>query len=263
MTIISIAILALIYIVYNTRMTNSEHFSDKDDFGFIILRHVNSSTTNKYWIKNYNCIRKYYPKTKILIIDDNSNYEYIKNTQTLSNVQVLDSEFKARGELLPYYYFLTLKPFKKAVIIHDSVFFNKYMDFSHVKHYQLLWTFQHDWDNSVEELNILHTYKDPELIQYYNDKSKWLGCFGGMSVITHDCISKLDAKYKLNKLIPLIDSRAKRMCFERIIACMLQKEFGANVSLLGNIFDYCPWGITLDNMNTMKHLPLIKVWTGR
>ena len=41
--------------------------------GFIILRHVNSELTNKYWVNCYNCIRRHYPENKILIIDDNSN----------------------------------------------------------------------------------------------------------------------------------------------------------------------------------------------
>ena len=42
-----------------------------DTLGFIILRNVNSELTNKYWIHCYNCIRKYYPENKIIIIDDN------------------------------------------------------------------------------------------------------------------------------------------------------------------------------------------------
>ena len=46
--------------------------------GFIILRHVNNVQTNNYWNHCYNCIRKYYPEFLILIIDDNSNNEYIK-----------------------------------------------------------------------------------------------------------------------------------------------------------------------------------------
>ena len=47
------------------------------DIGFIILRYVNSELTNKYWINCYNSIRKYYPENTILIIDDNSDYQYI------------------------------------------------------------------------------------------------------------------------------------------------------------------------------------------
>ena len=96
--------------------------------GFIILRHVNNTHTNQYWIYSYNCIRILYPENDILIIDDNSNYEYITNI-TLYKTTIINSEFPKRGELLPYYYYLNNKLFDIAVIIHDSVFITKKIDF--------------------------------------------------------------------------------------------------------------------------------------
>ena len=45
------------------------------EVGFIILRYVINELTNKYWIKCVDSIRQYYPENKILIIDDNSNYD--------------------------------------------------------------------------------------------------------------------------------------------------------------------------------------------
>jgi len=45
--------------------------------GFIILRHVISETTNRYWMLCYDSIRRYYPLHRIMIIDDNSNYEFV------------------------------------------------------------------------------------------------------------------------------------------------------------------------------------------
>ena len=47
-------------------------------FGFIITRHVNSEQTNKYWNQNVKLLRKFYPYKKIIIIDDNSNQDFIK-----------------------------------------------------------------------------------------------------------------------------------------------------------------------------------------
>jgi hypothetical protein len=46
-----------------------------------------------------------------------------------TNVIVLESQHKGRGELLPYYYFLKNKFFENAVIIHDSVFIHKRIQF--------------------------------------------------------------------------------------------------------------------------------------
>lgn len=51
--------------------------------GFIILRHVLSKTTNQYWITCYHSIRKYYPENNMLIIDDNSRYEFIYYYDTI------------------------------------------------------------------------------------------------------------------------------------------------------------------------------------
>ena len=45
--------------------------------GFIILRHVNNKETSIYWKKCYESIRRFYKENQIMIIDDNSNYEYI------------------------------------------------------------------------------------------------------------------------------------------------------------------------------------------
>ena len=94
------------------------------DVGFIILRYVINELTNKYWIKCVDSIRQYYPENKILIIDDNSNYDFITDKK-LYKTTVINSEFHKRGELLPYYYYLHNKLFDVAVIMHDSAFINK------------------------------------------------------------------------------------------------------------------------------------------
>jgi hypothetical protein len=91
-----------------------------DSFGFIITRHVNSEKTNKYWNHCVKCLRTFYPQKKIVIIDDNSNPSFLKAEFNYINVQVIQSEFNGRGELLPYYYFLKNKFFKNALIIDFS-----------------------------------------------------------------------------------------------------------------------------------------------
>jgi hypothetical protein len=73
-----------------------------DDFGFIITRHVNSEKTNKYWNNCVKCIKRLYPLKKIIIIDDNSNYNYVKSDFNYNNVEIIQSEYPGRGELFPY-----------------------------------------------------------------------------------------------------------------------------------------------------------------
>ena len=96
-----------------------------NSFGFIITRHVNSESTNRYWNHSVKCLRTLYPLKKIIIIDDNSNYNFVKADFNYKNIEIIQSEFKGRGELLPYYYYLKNKFFENAVILHDSVFFHK------------------------------------------------------------------------------------------------------------------------------------------
>jgi hypothetical protein len=47
-------------------------------YGFIVLRHVNSALTNEYWNECVKCIRRFYPQKKIVVIDDNSNKDFVK-----------------------------------------------------------------------------------------------------------------------------------------------------------------------------------------
>jgi hypothetical protein len=231
------------------------------ELGFIVLRHVNSEQTNKYWIHCVNCIRQYYPENKILIIDDNSNYNLITiSDKKLYKTTVINSEYHKRGELLPYYYYLHNKLFDTAVIIHDSVFINKYIDFS-VEKYKFLWDFQHNWDQIEDETRMIDMFNDSELKIFYNNKNLWEGCFGGMSIITHDYLTYVNNKYDISKLLECILNRYNRCSFERVIACLLQKE-GKKETLLGDIHKYCG-GVRFQDIHKFKHLPIIKCWTGR
>jgi len=228
--------------------------------GFIILRHVNNQLTNQYWIHCYNSIRQYYPKNWILIIDDNSNYQYITN-HILYNTTIIKSEFPGRGELLPYYYYLQNKLFDIAVIIHDSVFINAHIDFS-VEKYKLIWEFKHTWDQIEDETKMIAAFDDDELLHFYKDKSLWDGCFGAMVIIRHDFLQEINNKYEISKLLDHVLTRHNRQSFERVIACLLQKMHAKTV-LLEDIHNYTKWSTKFHEKDTCNHLPLIKVWTGR
>jgi hypothetical protein len=228
--------------------------------GFIILRHVTNQYTNQYWIHCYDCIRKYYPEHFIFIIDDNSNYQHITE-RLLYKTTVINSEYPGRGELLPYYYYLHNKLFDTAVILHDSVFINSYIDFT-VNKYKLIWDFDHHSDQIEDETRMIKLFNDPELLHFYENKDLWKGCFGCMTIIEHDYLTEIKNKYDISRLLDCISNRYNRCSFERVLACLLQKNV-KNDTLLGNINDYCIWGIVFDDKHYCKHLPLIKVWTGR
>ena len=229
-------------------------------FGFIILRHVNSVSTDQYWKHCYESIRKYYPDNWIIIIDDNSNLEYITN-HILHNTTVIISEFPGRGEVLPYYYYLHYKLFDIAIILHDSVFVNAQIDFS-IDKYKLIWDFEHHWDQIEDETRLINVFNDPELLIFYKDKSLWKGCFGGMVIIRHDFLQEMNNTYAISKLLDHVLNRYNRCSFERVISCLLQKMY-PKTTLCGNIHSYMPWGTRIQDKDNFSHLPLIKVWTGR
>lgn len=228
--------------------------------GFIILRYVNSSLTNKYWIECYHSIRRLYPENIILIIDDNSDYKYI-TTINLYKTTIIENEYPQRGELMPYIYYLKNKLFDTACIVHDSVFINKYIDLN-IDKYQFIWEIGHTYDNTNDEIMMLNIFNDDKLLEFYYDKKKWSGCFGGMTIITHDYLTYINDKYDLSKLIDVVLSRKNRSSFERVLGCCLQIEHKKK-ALLGNIKSYIPWGINYYKKDKFMHLPIVKVWTGR
>jgi len=244
--------------------------------GFILLRHVNSKKTDKYWQYSWKCIRKFYPENKIVIIDDNSNKTYLTDTRgTLFNTIIINSTYKKRGELLPYYYFLKYKFFNRAVIIHDSVFIQKYIDFGNEN--KFLWHFEHTWDKPRNEKQLLFNLDKCDLLNNFHDSKKlWKGCFGVMSVISYDLLNSMNEKYNMMELLNHIKTREHRMSFERVFAIMftIENDWKAS-SIFGNIIEYSQKqknitinkGLTDEEFEKLKETPtdlsILKIWSGR
>ena len=242
---------------------------EPENIGFIILRHVNSSITNEYWRECYRCIKTFYPKNRILIIDDNSDSSFLTR-DPLDNTMVIQSEFPKRGEFLPYYYYLKTKFCETAVILHDSVFIKKYIDF-HVNNYKMILNFCKkdisDRESLPYQMSILSDINNEKLNNFYNKKDLdfWSGCFGCMSVIKYDYLKSIDSEFRIACMIPHITCRMARCALERIIGCLLQVNMKEDC-LLGSVHKYCKWGLTFHDYLNKKynsHLPLIKVFSGR
>jgi len=252
-------------------------------YGFIITRHVNSEITNKYWNHAIRCIRRFYPYRKIIIIDDNSNQLFVKPEYDYKNIMVIKSEYPGRGELLPYYYFYKNKFFENAVILHDSVFFHKRINFEKFvlqgTNVIPLWHFDYQEDKGHTLRIITHLKNYDKIIEKINEdqvqlfsfrsSSIWHGCFGVQSYINHEFLSLIQNKYKLFNLLNVITTRKNRCCLERIMGAIFYTEY-PNLykcpSILGNIWKYSKWGYSFQEyiQNYKKHKnPLIKVWSGR
>ena len=257
-------------------------------FGFIITRHVNSETTNCYWNECVRCIRKLYSQNLIVIIDDNSDQTFVKADFEYKKVEYVKSEYIQRGELLPYYYFFKNHYFDNAVIIHDSVFIKKKINFDYLQQLNVkvmpLWHFEKEKrENLHNSLRIVNNLKNNNEIinhlsrdvQYENlgmNTKIWHGCFGVQSFINYNFLSTLQNKYNLFNLLDVVRCRADRCCLERIMGVLFFIEYpqlSKQHSILGDIYVYTKWGYTYKQHceNTqnkiMNRLPVIKVWSGR
>jgi hypothetical protein len=257
------------------------------DVGFIILRNVNSEITNEYWQESYLNVRKFYPENKIVIIDDHSNPSYLKSDLNLYNTEIISSVFEpGKGELLPIYYYSIYKWFEMAIIIHDSVFINKYINFDNIEKYKFIWHIDQRWNDNKNEMKLINCLdNNSELLKLYNNTKLWRGCFGCMLIISHDYLKIVDEKYNLFNLFNVVKSRVDRSALERVFSCMLlslnDETYNINdISLLNSItsvyYNNLPsvfgcWEYCYNDYKNYKHIlnnmsdriPFIKVWTGR
>ena len=173
------------------------------------------------------------------------------------------------------------KYFENAIIIHDSVFFHKRINFENFTGINVLplWFFYPDRENIENTKRIsknLKNYigldsklnKDVNLLGLSTDK--WYGCFGVQSYINLKFLERIDNIYGITNLIKVVNCRADRCCLERIFVCIFftESKITSRKSLLGNIMKYQKWGYTYEEyMADLKKgtIPrsIVKVWTGR
>jgi hypothetical protein len=253
-------------------------------YGFIITRHVNSEQTNKYWNQCVKLIRTHYPFKKIIIIDDNSNQDFIKFDFDYKNIEIIQSEYPKRGELLPYVYYIKNKWFDNAVIIHDSVFIHKPINFSAIKLPVIpLWHHEYDRENIHNIMRITSYLKNSHILKEKlkgNDQIQSFGinnqkinlCFGGQVFINHNFLLYLQDKYRITNMIHAIHCRNDRCALERILGvmfCIEEKSLPRIKSIFGDIFNF-PNALRYNYSNYIQdiknnRLPglVVKVWTGR
>ena len=238
------------------------------DFGFIITRHVTSKKTNRYWNRNVKLLRTYYPNKLIVIIDDNSNLNFLLAFHNYKNIITIQSEYIGRGELLPYIYYSKNKWFERAVIIHDGVFFHKRINFEKFSNIPAisLWHFasgnqQCHLENNLRIADCLN-YSD--IIKSLLHKQCWVGCFGVQCYIKHDFLQFIMNKYNMSELINVVTCREDRCSLERIFAVIFFMELKITKSIFGDMTLKKMWGGNFDSyINNIPSSSVVKVFTGR
>jgi len=256
------------------------------NFGFIITRHVNSFNTNKYWNQSIKLIRTFYPLKQIVIIDDNSNQEFLKADFDYKNVTVIQSEYHGRGELLPYVYYLKYKWFPNAVILHDSVFVHRRIPFELFNLPVMpLWHHTYDKENihNILRITTALTNKYKLIPKLTGSEINILGlnkirnenfnlCFGCQAYIKLNFLELLQKKYNITNLVNVVHNRKDRCSLERILGLLFCEEYPnllKSKSIFGDIitknknFRYNYDHYTSDLTNGKIIYPFVKVWTGR
>lgn len=233
--------------------------------GFILTRHVSSALTNLYWLECVQMIRRFYPENLIVVIDDNSDSKYVSKV-TFPRVLIIKSEFAKRGELLPYYYLHHYKFFDKAVILHDSVFVQKKVDFGTGENVAL-WHFtdyRYRYHNKGVEEKMIRCLTHNEALLEVHQSGQFKGMFGVMSVVTLEFVNLLQSKYNFLTLMKHVNCRSDRQCLERVVGVLFSVENPSGSSIFGDIFQFCRWGGTfLEYKKTRPATAVVKVWTGR
>lgn len=258
------------------------------NFGFIISRHVNSELTNKYWNQSVKLIRTFYPYRQIIIIDDNSDYNFVNAQFPYQNLTIIQSEFPGRGELLPYHYYLKYKWFPNAVILHDSVFIHRRIQFEGFK-VPVIPLWHHDYDSeNIHNLNriasgltnngqLMNALSDNNnsilsLRSFGNNDSKYKLCFGTQAFIKLNFLEGLENKYRISNLVNFIQNRTDRQGLERIMGLLFCIEYPGlsnQKSLFGDIltknkcFSYNYDNYIEDLKKGKVIYRFVKVWSGR
>lgn len=248
-------------------------------FGAVILRHVNSSLTDLYWKRAYQAIRRFHPEMPVMIVDDSSDRRFLQEDLVLTHCTVIyDHDHKGRGELLPYWYFHRLKPFDRAIILHDSAFLQAPITcpLQGQEGIQFLWTIPHFYDDALQKeihelIDVLpQAEREPIRSMYCHSKPDWTGVFGVMAIIDGDWLDEVVQRFHLfDAWLPVIKNRQYRSALERVFGLVAYYHLRTRVRtpLFGSIQKYIRWGITfmdyLMNEMTYQTYPVMKVWSGR
>jgi len=262
-------------------MSESTSASSLPPLAFIILRHVNNKLTDAYWKESYRSIRTLYPTAPIVIVDDSSHREYLREDMVLTDCTVVyDTEHKGCAELLPYDYFHRLRPAQRAVILHDSTFLHRPLDLtwsSADTGIQFLWTIPHYHEDTIQKEihELIDALPDGEKesirSMYYHTKADWTGLFGVMSIVDWGWLDEVVRRFGLfHRWYPVLKNREYRCAMERVFGLVAYYHLRSRVkeSMFGLIHQSVQWGTTF--MEYMKRYeefreahPVMKVWSGR
>lgn len=222
--------------ILNNHNEYDEIKTKMDKITFVILRYSRTPDDFNIFKKSYYSIKTFYPNNKIVIIDDNSIY----NDELFDkDLDIIHSEFKGAGEILPYYYYCKHKWSEYMLYIQDSMMIYRHFKLSEINsEIRYLWHFNSDngYTNEIDIdiKDIIHSLNTPII-----HNNKWQGCFGTSSLISFDIVELIENKYKMfSILVTKINKRIQREAIERVFSIVLYNENIIAKSMFGHINNY-------------------------
>lgn len=222
-----------------------------ETFGFIIPTCVRERCHLESLKRCINSIRKHYPDILIvLIIDFTSDIDLSSDKlyDTDTNIIREYTSEKIPADMLVYKYFLKNKYFDKAIVIQDSmVLLNKFSNLDFIDTFKYIWHFTNHrkhWHiikepkTSYNEENNIITHDDlikdcinkfitkPDLKKYmleiYDQKNKWSGCFGCLTIMTHSFLKMFDEETDIIAIMGKMTNNRMRRAIESIFPLSCQ-----------------------------------------
>jgi hypothetical protein len=222
-----------------------------DEVIFVVIRHITKKLNNSHdiWKACYNSIRKFY-SNKIIVIDNNSDYSLFNDDDnTLINCEIINSQYPENRLFSPFFELLKID-FNRAVIIHDGVIFQKYVDFTCFNSVKYIWHFDtKDFDNHNlinKQLDALDNNTDLHCI--FKEK-QFVGCMGCCLAITKTFLNTLQERHNIQNLVKYIENQEDAIAFERTISllcCLNYPEIISDISFEGEIRNMS-WGYRYSN----------------
>ncbi len=198
-------------------------------FRFLIPSCIRNEQHERQLLRCINSIRKFHPENVIYIIndsDDELDTKYATIENKYSNIIIIKSKYRGRGELLCFKFILENNDDGNYFVMHDSMLLNEpLVNVESIDKIKFLWHFTNHiihWDTIIEEKNeynitnkiVSHTdllkhviKRDYDMnqhfqnfaINYLNFKTKWCGCMGLC------CITNKNTIQYMNSIVPFVE----------------------------------------------------------
>lgn len=267
------------------------------DFGIIMGRFIgpNSPSSGELTQRCWKSIRAALPAdVPIVIVDDHSKGPdpYANDPARLADrhLTIVTTKLEAgKGEFGLYWYFWTQRPFRRALIVHDSMYFNDLLAGDELRDtwtkplekghgIRMLWHFPRNQYDPPYIPDLLAELPNRgaalEMLRMYQ-KRQFAACFGMSTLIDWEFLDQvLVGHYDWFSLLNVVKVRLDREAMERVMGLILCHHFGGfdDICLYGPIMEHenafdleskIPFERRLASEVLRARYPVWKSWHGR